>query len=160
MNHKNGQADIQGALLVVLLFALVIGGLVFGMGFVLWSRTSNARMVAVQAEMVARQESELSREFAQQLQDQLDDKSAKPSNSFTIEVASDGALTVDGQATDLDQLRTILEEKSSSSDSIRCSIRADAQCTIGDLRPLIQLCESKGNVEFEFEAERPSLQDE
>ncbi len=153
-NHQ--QQNSEGALIVVLLFALIIGGLLIGGAFVFWTRAKTAELQARQSEMMARTEAEHARQLAMEKQAQMEPESAVDATLIAIKLEADGSLLVDGSPTQISGLRELLENKSLENDAFVFSIRADDQCTIADLKELMQICESFGNVELDLDQDQDS----
>ncbi len=149
--HNHQHQHSEGVLIAVLLVALIMGALLIGGGYVFWTRASMARVQAVQSEMMARTEAEHARQLAMELEAIVDPPHAVDATLIAIKLEADGSLLVDGSPTQIDGLREVLANKSLDNDSLSFSIRADDQCTVADLKLVMQICESFGNVEIDLD---------
>jgi len=148
--HNHQQQNSEGALIAVLLIALIIGGLLIGGGYLFWTRATVARVQAVQSEMMARTEAEHARQLAMELQAQLEPESSQDVNLIEIKIEANRSLLVDGELTKIDELHEILQTKFRDGQSLGFSIKASDQCTVAELKELKQICESFGNVQIDL----------
>ncbi len=141
MNDSKQRNEFQSGLIVFLMMAIVVGGIIFGAGYFLWSRAAQAEMLAVQAEMVARDQAEQSRQLAEKLQSQANQTTAGSGvESLEIHLKPVGKLVFDGDEIAMEQLHEKLASRSKLDSSLHIHIRADDECTVGQLKRLRSIC--------------------
>jgi len=149
-NHQHGSAGTFVAIVAVIV-VLLLGGLVLlGVGALFWVRTD-----ARQAEVVARMEVEravVEMEKAEKLATRVKVKeSAKveskeaSTRELTIEIDRDGAITVDGESTNLDGLRTRIQ-KVGTNGGVRLAVqlKADPCCLARHVVAVQSVCSEQG----------------